>query len=158
MSFSGKNHLQTSTWGRFVLGMFVLAWLNIAAQPCLMAMEMVPEVSLASEHAAPAGHIGHMADATESTHCGHCPPGAERHAALCETGSAAGCEIFPGYNVDGRQFKLKLKDVPLQLTLPIVENTLEFATPVMSLPLHDNKRLRFAGDPPLNIRHCVFLI
>lgn len=157
MSFSGKNRLQTSGWGRFVLSMLVLAWLNIAAQPCLMAMETVPDAPLAAEHAAPAGHAGHLADATESTDCGHCPPGAERHAALCGTGSTADCEVFPGYNVDGRQFKLQLKDVSLQLTLPIVENTLEFATPEMSLPLHDNKRLKFAGDPPLNIRHCVFL-
>ena len=154
MSCSGINRLQTSSWGRFALSMLVLAWLNIAAQPCLMAMETVPDAPLAAEHAAPAGHL---ADETESTDCGHCPPGDEHHAAPCGTGSAADCGIFPGYNVDGRQFKLKLKDVPMQLTLPIVENTLEFATPEMSLPLHDNKRLKFAGDPPLNIRHCVFL-
>lgn len=157
MNLSGKNRLQTGAWGRFVLSMFVLAWLNFAAQPCLMAMETAPESLLAAEQAAQPGYAEHMSDRTESTDCGHCPPGVERYAALCATGSAADCEIFPGYNVDGRQFKLKLKDVSQHLTVPTVESTLDFATPVSSLLLYDNKRLRFAGEPPLNIRHCVFL-
>ena len=157
MSFSGKNRLQTGTWGRFVLSMFVLAWLNIATQPCLMAMEMVPDATLASEQAVHSEHAEHMDDANESTDCGHCPPAIEHQEILCETGSASDCEIFPGYNVDGRQFKLKLKDLTPCLTLSTVENTLDFSTPVTLFPPQDYKRLKFAGDPPLNIRYCVFL-
>jgi hypothetical protein len=151
LSFSGKNRLQTSTWGRFVLSLLVLAWLNIAAQPCLMAMETAPETSQASEHAL---HSGHIADATD---CNHCPQGMDHQKVLCETGSASDCEIFSGYEVDGRQFKPQLKDVSAPLALSTIESTLDFSAPVRLFPPHDNKRLKFAGDPPLNIRHCVFL-
>jgi hypothetical protein len=154
LSFSGKNRLQTGAWGRFVLSLLVLAWLNIAAQPCLMAMETAPETSQASDHALHSGHAGHIADATD---CNHCPPGMDHQKVLCETGSAADCEIFAGYNADGRQFKPQLKDVSPPLALSTIESTLDFSAPVRLLPPHENKRLKFAGDPPLNIRHCVFL-
>jgi hypothetical protein len=151
LSFSGKNRLQTGAWGRFVLSLLVLAWLNIAAQPCLMAMEMAPETLQITDHAV---HSGHIADASD---CDHCPPGADHQKVLCETGSAADCEIFAGYNADGRQFKPQLKDVSPPLALSTIESTLAFSTPVRLFLPHDNKRLKFAGDPPLNIRHCVFL-
>ena len=157
MSFSGKNRIQTSAWGRFVLSMFVLAWLNVAAQPCLMAMETAPATSQASEHAGHSGHAGHMADATAASDCGHCPPGVDHQKVLCETGSAADCEIFAGYEVDGRQFKPQLKDVSPPLAMSTIERTLDYSAPVRLFPPHDNKWLKFAGDPPLNIRHCVFL-
>ena len=154
MSFSGKNRLQTGAWGRFFLSLLVLAWLNIAAQPCLMAMEMAPETSQITDHAVHSGHAGQIADAID---CDHCPPGMDHQKVLCETGSAADCEIFAGYNADGRQFKPQLKDVSPPLALSTIESTLAFSAPVRLFPPHDNKRLKFAGDPPLNIRHCVFL-
>ncbi len=157
MSFSGNNRLQTGAWGRFVLSMFVLAWLNIATQPCLMAMEMAPEESLAAAHAMPAGHAGHMADATEAADCGHCPPGIVHQESLCETGSAVDCELFSSHNVDGRQLKLQPNDVSPPLASSTPENTLDFIAPVTLILPHDSKRLKFAGDPPLNIRYCVFL-
>jgi hypothetical protein len=137
--------------------MFVLAWLNVATQPCLMAMEMVPDAPLASEQAVHPGHAEHMAEATAATDCDHCPPGVDHQEVLCATGSASDCEIFPGYNVDGRQFKQQLKDVSPPLTLSTIESTLDFSAPVRLFPPQDDKRLKFAGDPPLNIRHCVFL-
>jgi len=157
LNFSGKNRLQTGASGRFVLSMLVLAWLNIATQPCLMAMEMVPDAPLASEQAVHPEHAEHMADATASTDCGHCPPAIDHQEILCETGSASDCELFPGYNVDGRQFKLQLQDVSPPLALFTIESTLDFSIPVTPVPPRDNKRLKFASDPPLNIRHCVFL-
>lgn len=157
MSLSGINRLETSGWGRFVLGLLVLGWLNIAAQPCLMAMETAPETSQASEPAAHSGHAGHMADATAMSDCDHCPPGVDHQKALCETGPASDCEIYPGVNVDGRQFKSQLKDVSAPLVLSTLESMLAFSAPVRLFPPHDGKRLKYAGDPPLNIRHCVFL-
>ena len=157
MSLSGINRLETSAWGRFVLSLLVFAWLNIAAQPCLMAMELAPETSQASADAVHSGHAEHIADATASTDCDHCPPGADHQRVLCETGSASDCEIFAGYNADERQFKPQLKDLSPPLALSTIESTLSFSAPVRLFPPHDNKRLKFAGDPPLNIRHCVFL-
>jgi hypothetical protein len=107
LNFSGKNPIETGAWGRFALSMLVLAWLNIATQPCLMAMEMAPETTLASEQTVHSEHAEHMSDAPDATDCGHCPPAADHQEILCETGSASNCELFPGYNVDGRQFKLQ---------------------------------------------------
>ena len=157
MSLSGIYRLETSVWGRCALGLLVFAWLNIAAQPCLMAMEMAPETSLASDHTLHSGHAVHIADATAATHCDHCPTGVDHQKVLWETGSAADCEIFAGYEVDGRQFKPPLKDLSPPLALSTIESTLDFSAPVRLFAPHDNKRLKFAGDPPLNIRHCVFL-
>lgn len=157
MIFSGKNRLQTGAWGRFVLGMFVIAWLNIAAQPCLMAMEMAPDAAPATEHAAHSGHADHMSDETYKTDCGHCPTNMIDQEVLCETGTAAGCEVFPGYNVDGRQFEKQLKDFPPLLLVSAIEWSPDFSVPVALIPPQDHRRLKFAGDPPLNIRHCVFL-
>ncbi len=41
------NHYKINALGRFVLSVFVIAWLNLAAQPCLMAMEPAPEPAAA---------------------------------------------------------------------------------------------------------------
>jgi len=157
LSLAGINRLETSAWGRYALSLLVLAWLNIAAQPCLMAMEMAPETSLASDHALHSGHAEHIADATAATDCDHCPPGVDHQKALCEAGSAADCQIFGGYEVDGRQFKPQPKDLSPPPALSTIESTLDFSAPARLFPPHDNKRLKFTGDPPLNIRHCVFL-
>ena len=54
-----KYQTLVTTWGRFVLGAFVFAWLNVAAQPCLMAMEMAAEPDRMSIHG---GHGGHQAE------------------------------------------------------------------------------------------------
>jgi hypothetical protein len=157
LSFSGKNRLQTGASGRFVLGMLLFAWLNVAAQPCLMAMEMAPDASLASEHTVHSGHTEHASDADDSLDCGHCPQGAISQEVLCETGSASDCEVFPGYNVDGRHFQAKLKDVSPPFTLCILDSAHDFSNRIPLLLPHDDKRLKFTDAPPLNIRHCVFL-
>jgi len=136
--------------------MFVLAWLNIATQPCLMAMEMAPDASPTTEQAAHSGHATHMSDGTESTDCSHCPSAINDQEVLCATSAVSDCEVFPGYNVDGRQFK-QLKDFSPPLFVSPIECPPDFSIPVTQLPPQDHKRLRFAGDPPLNIRHCVFL-
>ncbi len=157
MSFSGNNRLIKGASGRFALGVLLLAWVNIAAQPCLMAMELAPDSSFASEHTVHSEHSEHSAHASDAPDCGHCPTLSGDQAVPCETGSASECEIFPGYNVDGRQFKQLAKDVSPHLALFTLGGTLNNSTDVTPFLPHDVKRLKFNGDPPLNIRHCVFL-
>jgi hypothetical protein len=157
LNFSGDNGLTKGPARRFVVGMLLLAWLNIAAQPCLMAMEMAPDASHASEQTTHSGHGEHASRASDMPGCGHCPPVASDQAAQCETGSAANCELLPGYNVDGRHFDKQAKDVPPQLVLAALSITVDSTATVTPLLPHDIKRLKFTGDPPLNIRHCVFL-
>lgn len=157
MKLSGNSRLQTGAWGRFVLGMFVVAWLNIATQPCLMAMETAPDAPMAAEHAAHSGHVELQANTTDADDCSHCPADNGHQEALCSTASASGCEVFPGYSVDGRQLELKFKDISPPLSLIQIDDVLDFRRPVSVFLPPDTRRLKFAGDPPLNIRHCVFL-
>lgn len=157
MNFSGENGLTKGPARRFVVGMLLLAWLNIAAQPCLMAMELPPDASPASEQSVHSEHGEHASHTADSPDCGHCPPVADDRAVQCAAGSAADCEIFPGYNVDGRQFEKQAKDVSSQLALISSTITLDRSMEVTPLKPNDVERLKYNGDPPLNIRHCVFL-
>ncbi len=157
MSFSGENDFRQGVAGRFVLGLLLVAWLNIAAQPCLMAMEFAPDSSLSSEHTVHSGHSEHSPSDSAAPDCGHCPPLGSEQAFPCETGSASDCELFPGYNLDGRQFEQHAKSVSSQTVPLLLVGTLDCSATITRLLPHDIKRLKFTGDPPLNIRHCVFL-
>ena len=140
-----------------MLGMLLFAWFNIAAQPCLMAMESAPDTSLASEHTVHSEHTEHNSHSDDLLDCGHCPPVTGGQKVLCETGSASDCEVFPGYNMDGRHFQAKLKDVSPPLSSCTLDSANDFSIPASVLLPLDNKQLKFTGAPPLNIRHCVFL-
>ena len=64
--------------GRLIISVFLVVWLNMALQPCLMA-------------AAPlTGHADHD--------CPHCP----EPASHCDEGSKARCTWVDGYDFDGR--------------------------------------------------------
>lgn len=157
MYFSGNNGQNKGASAHFVVGMLLLAWLNIAAQPCLMAMELAANTSVAPEQTFHSKHHEHAPHLPESPDCGHCPPVANNQSVPCETGAASDCEMFPGYNVDGRHFDKPVKDVSQQPVLLTLASMVHGATTVTLLLPHDIKRLKFSGDPPLNVRFCVFL-
>lgn len=149
--------MQTTAPGRFALGVLLCAWLNLAAQPCLMAMEPAADSSTAAEHSVHSQHNQHSPPAGGAADCGHCPPVASEQAMACEVGAASDCELLPGYNLDGRQFKQLAKDIAPQVAACTLASTRgDVANNNPFLP-HDAARLKFDGDPPLNIRHCVFL-
>lgn len=154
MNSSGNNPLATGTWGRFVLSTLLLAWLNVAMQPCLMAMELAPDSTFITEHSVHSEHTEHDTNASD---CGHCPPGIDSDSVPCESGSASDCEIFPGYKIDKRQFKLQPNDFSPPLALSTASNEFDLSTPVTRVSPHDTSRLKYASEPPLSIRHCVFL-
>lgn len=157
MSLSGINRLQSRASGRFVLGMLLVAWLSIAAQPCLMAMEPAADTSLASEQKVHSEHNGHASHARDLPDCGHCPSLTGDQAVQCVTGSASDCGLLPGYNVDGRHFEKQAKDVSPPLTLFTLDDPVDCSMAVAPPLPRDVRRLKFTVDPPLNIRHCVFL-
>jgi len=151
-SLAFKRTAETSR-GRILLGVFVLAWLNLAAQPCLMAMEVAPDAIVDSVHAVHTDHAIHAADHD----CDHCPPTIGSHAKACVSVAASDCSSAPDYYYDGRNGLSKLKDVPTFVAIA------EFAVPVeftiltpSPLPL-DCAAIDHPGEPPLNIRFCVFL-
>jgi hypothetical protein len=154
---SAKNQTLVMTWGRLVLGAFVFAWLNAAAQPCLMAKDMTVEPEMAPAHAAHGMHQDDL-DAIDTGDCGHCPPsGAGIHQDACATMQAADCTELPISNLDVRQLKFELKDVPGMFAVSQAPPQTILAGPKSVTAPRTCKRLRFSHSPPLNLRYCVFL-
>jgi len=139
--------------GRFVLSMFVLAWLNLAVQPCLMAMESAPEPVVASAQSIHADHANHSPDHD----CDHCPPLLNGHAKVCVSATASNCDSTSSYNYDGRNGHSKLKDVPTFAAIAEIAMPDEFTIPDSSPPPLDCTALDYPIEPPLSIRFCVFL-
>ena len=158
---SAKNQTLATSWGRFVLGAFVFAWLNVAAQPCLMAMEMSAEPAAMSHHD---GHGLHQPEA-ESMHgqdaghnCGHCSTsGAGAHQSSCAGMQAADCTDLPESNIDIRPVKLQLKDAPGMFALSQAPPPTAFVRITSTVVRQSCARLKFTDSPPLNLRYCVFL-
>lgn len=128
----------------------MVAWLNLAAQPCLMAMEQAPEPATATAHMAHAGH-------SDSHHCDHCPPAMDQNYEACVSSAASACGVTPDYNNDARNKLPELKDIPTYVAiadlLPLVE--FEFQKDFVQPP--DQAGLHFPGGPSLNVRYCVYL-
>jgi hypothetical protein len=158
---SAKNQTLVTTWGRFVLGAFVFAWLNVAAQPCLIAMEMSAEPEMASMQMEHGDH--HRSPASEQDvdldhGCGHCPlSGSAANQSQCATMQAVDCTDLPQSNIDVRSLKSDFKDSPGAIAVAqsppraAIPRTIRLVTP------HTCARLKFTDSPPLNLRYCVFL-
>ena len=150
MKQAATNHRKINALGRFILSVFVVAWLNLAAQPCLMAMELAPEPEPATAHSAHASHAdGHD--------CGHCPGAVNHDYQACASSAASTCGVTPDYNYDARNQLLKLKDISTYVAIADPVPRLEFDLrnePVQSFRCAE---LSWPGEPPLNLRYCVFL-
>jgi len=154
-----KIRANRSTWGRKVLGVFVVAWMSAALQPCLMAMEMSAGEEVAtSAHAVHANHDSLHSESSNSVvpTCLHCPPsisGGDRH---CETLEVSGCDLLPDIKQGDRLSKLELGDAHF---VTIVSNAVSFeprqsfVTPFSG----DSVRPNYSVGPPINLKNCVFL-
>jgi len=145
------NHRKINALGRFILSVFVVAWLNLAVQPCLMAMELAPEPATA--HSAQSAHSSH----SDRHDCGHCPGAVNHDYQACASSAASTCGTTPDYNYDARNQLPKLKDISTYVAIADPVPRLEFDLrnePVQSPRCAD---LSWPGEPPLNLRYCVFL-
>ena len=134
---------RTRGWGHPVLGLFAAVWLNLALQPCAMAME--------ADHDCP--HCPPAHEHEMSAHHGHGEPKAEAACATME----APCGELDDVSFDGRTGQLKVKDAvelpvaivhdPAAATVTIAE-TCNYAT---GPPIYAD------GSPPRHILFCVFL-
>lgn len=141
---------QQTPWARRVLGMFVVVWLNLALQPCAMAM------GGDDDHDCP-----HCPPAHTQQHDGHemSPDAMTDHDMPCASG-VADCTATVAINVDGRTGHLKLKDVPtdqpdaiVPFAAPIADaapNLIGFFDPPEAHPPD--------SSPSLNVLYCVYLI
>lgn len=145
-----SKRAQDTARGRLLLGAFVVAWLNLAVQPCLMAMESAPEPAVASGHSTHAGH-------SVEHDCDHCPPALSDHATACASSAAADCSSIPDYNNDGRNGASKLKDIPTFVAIADSAIPIEITTQTISPPSSNCGVLHYPSEVPINIRFCVFL-
>lgn len=123
------------TWLRAVLGVFVLAFVAVALQPCAMAMEPAP-----------------LPD------CPNCPT-EPASAAGCDP-AAADCMVDNPLQVELRSAKLQPLDD--EGAAPFVYVPVAFSWPpapacALLVPLEEGSPPS-AGGPPLNVRFCVYLM
>ena len=144
--------------GRFVLSMFVVSWLGVSFQPCLMAMESGAEMDMESGHSTHVTGAGEMASAGAG--CGHCPPAACEAIGSCVIEISPICQPDVQCSQDNRRTKPALRDAPSDLPAGIVP-----ASVTAALACHDivprgiNVFACVPGyRPPLNLLNCVFLI
>ena len=148
MKQAATNHRKINALGRFILSVFVVAWLNLAVQPCLMAMELAP--APATAHSAHASH-------SDSHDCGHCPPAIGHEHQTCASCAASVCEGTPDSNYDARNQLSKLKDISTYVA--IAEPLLRVESDLRKDLVQPSycADLSWPGEPPLNLRYCVFL-
>jgi hypothetical protein len=132
---------------------FAIAWLNLAIQPCLMAMEVTPASVVDAAHAA---HMEH-ANQSPDHDCDHCPPVLSDQSKICASAAASDCSSIPDYNYDGRNGSAKFKDIPTYVAIVDRAIPFEFTIPTDSPPSVDCAAPDHPNEPPLNIRFCVFL-
>ena len=117
--------------GRLILSAFMVVWLNMALQPCLMAATPL------TGHADP--------------DCPHCP----EPASHCDEDSAARCSWIDAYDFDGRQSAADAFGAGAWLSpalYPAPEPRVS-AQPVCPRPPPE----RPPPDIPLHLIHCIQL-
>jgi hypothetical protein len=154
--------MHTGTWGRLILSVFVVSWMSVLLQPCLMAMESADATAptMESGYINHAKHHGDAATPGTDADCDHCPPAACEAAMSCGAEMSSACELDVRCSLDNRRSKLVLKDVRFDLQPGI-------ASTVIAAPLAEHyfasPRIRIAAlkpgyQPPLNLLNCVYLI
>lgn len=136
-------------WTRRVLGLFVVVWLNLALQPCAMAM------GGGDDHDCP-----HCPPSHTQKHDGHAMASSDAGREMpCATG-ATDCSVLDDYNYDGRSAQVKVKDVPSEPLVTLFPSALFLADARPNLVVaHTPPSINHPPGPslPLNILYCVYL-
>ena len=148
LTLLSKMRAGQTIWGRRVLSAFVVAWISAVMQPCLMAMEMpAPDrLTMAAEHS--------LSEHAEKHTCPHCPPSSS-HADQMSVQSAD-CGELPNYKQGDRFSKLELD----KIWLPVFASAAyvhALPVPADVLSACEISNSTYPGDPPLNLKNCVFL-
>jgi len=144
LSTSARNRHERRSWGRSALGLFVAVWLNLALQPCAMAME-----------------------AEDDHHCPHCPTEEMQghhgmHAGMdAEAPCADGlsdCSLDGDISHDTRSGSIKFKDG--RADVPVAITATEFVAYAQAPPRERPPPLAIAqpgATRPLHVLYCVYL-
>jgi len=135
--------LRRTRFGSALSAAALVAWLMAAAQPCLMAAELVEEPAPAMQgHAHGASHAMHEVTDGES----------------CDSTLLSGCDLYPDVQLDTRA-KAKQGGGEIEHP-PAVAIAIRLFTPDPVAPCRDRPAFdpsSVAAGPPLTIRYCSFL-
>jgi len=122
-----------NTWGRRVLATYVVAWMAIVLQPCVVA-----------------GEIEHD--------CPHCPPELSQESHHQEMKASSDCEIGGQQTLESTSQQFKLKDAAGWVPVALVHMPYDFGAGTTAHQPFARPSAFFApGGPPLNVLHCVYL-
>jgi hypothetical protein len=139
MSLMGIQRNRSGNSVRSTLALVLVAMLNLAFQPCAMAMSM---------------------EADTDHPCPHCPESAHHDpdAQAAPKGGIPGCDDVEAYNRDARNGQSTLKDSVDDSPVAIVDLFYswmpEHATGTFDCPRSPDVH---PGGPPLNVLYCVYL-
>ena len=148
-------------WGRMILSLFVVSWLSVSLQPCLMAMESDAGAAVAMEsgHSAHAMHAVDAASPDADADCGHCPPVACEADMSCDVEMSAECQTDVQCSLDNRRDKLLLNDAQFDIPVSITSaNDHQLADHKIVSPGIRVVAYAPGYQPPLNLLNCIYLI
>jgi hypothetical protein len=142
--------------------LFVVSWLCVSLQPCLMAMEPGADapMAMASGHSAHSSHAVDEASPDADADCGHCPPAACEVAMSCDVKMSSECQPDVQCSLDSRRAKLILEDVQYDLQ-PDIAATIAATTFAGHEIVPPGVRVTAyvpGLQPPLNLLNCIYLI
>ena len=132
MSNSGKPQKRAKSWAHKASGLVLVAWLNLALQPCVMAMEVDTDQD-----------------------CPHCPTELSHDQ---DQNQGTVCSYVASYNYDSRDSQPKPKDLSPDAPIPVNDVVALSASEIP--PKGSVRAVRTAehlGEPPINVLHCVYL-
>ena len=144
MSISGNPQEQGLSRARGILGAVLVAWLNLALQPCAMALE-----------------------AEQDHDCPHHPPAQSQHNdghdmatydSPCAT-SASDCDVLDDWTNNERKTQVKFKDIPKDLPASVAPAVPKVrVNQLVELTAISLSMIRPKGaSPPLHKLYCVYL-
>lgn len=139
---------------RGVLGMLVIAWLNIAVQPCAMALGSI------EDHDCPRCPPSHADEQPEHLmHDQHMAAEDSASSAMPCATPATDCSFLDELNCDGRAVKLEIKDAPSDVSVAVLPAYVsELAIrPAKVRGWHGTRSPPILSSVPLNVYYCVYL-
>ena len=154
LSSASDNRRVRPTRMRSILGVFVVAWLNLVMQPCAMALGDT------EEHDCPRCPPSHVDERTDhAMHGGHMAAEESASGDMPCSIAATDCSLFDELNYDGRTVKLELNDAPNDCPIaigfpPTFESALK---PIEYRGWHSTRSPPPPASVPLNVYYCVYL-
>ncbi len=130
---TGKSQKRGKSWVRKASGLVLVAWLNLALQPCVMAMEVDTDQ--------------------------YCPHGPTEVSDDQNQNQATACGYVADYSCDSRKTQPKPKDLsqdPPILVNDVVALSASKFPPKVSVRA-ERSVSEHLGEPPINVLYCVYL-